>query len=440
MTINFYLPRYKSKKPEQTIFCRIYENKKELNLNTDRKVDPKFWDKESQRVNIRKVKNPTHKGKYTQVNKFLSDLENDLTEIYYRVRNQNHTASFDEIVNAINENFNKKEEEEINIHTAFKSFIIIKEEGYGNKNPIKYRTVQKYQRLQKLLIDFEKYKKKKIIFSDIGINLLGEIFQFMITELKFLNDTAYKNLQYLKTFFTYCYDNKYLLSNEYKNYETNVKEKDNEVIYLTREELIKLYNLELKNERLERVRDVFCFQCYTGQRYSDIENITRKQINKEKWNIRTVKNAKTLSIPLSDYALNILEKYKEFENPLPIISNQKMNKYLKELCKIAGFDEIIITSRKRGTKWIETEKPKYEYIGTHTARRTFVTMKINSGWSAEEIMKVTGHSDYKMVKKYFDIMDPIIENKMKEDDRKTKIMEEEMEEEKRKQLVVINMK
>ena len=67
MTIRFYLPRYKSKNPEQTIFCRIYQNKRELNLNTGEKIDPKYWDKERQRANIRKAKNQHLKNELADI-------------------------------------------------------------------------------------------------------------------------------------------------------------------------------------------------------------------------------------------------------------------------------------------------------------------------------------------------------------------------------------
>lgn len=442
MTINFYLPRYKSKSPEQTIFCRIYQNKKELNLNTDCKIKPEFWDKDKQRANVRKAKSTLQKSVLSNLNKILEAYEGKVNDVVNEYKSKNVSATFNEIINALNSHFNKKED--VNIHTAFKEFIIKREKGYsdGQDEGIKYRTVQKYQRLQRLLFDFEKHKKKKINFVDIDMNFLSEVFKYMVYELKFLNDTAFKNIQYLKTFLTYCFDAKYISSNEYKKFGSKrnqkSKGKQNEVIFLTSEELMTLYKLEIKNEKLERVKDVFCFQCFTGQRYGDIENIARNQIKNNEWHVRTEKTEDKISVPLDNYAQSILEKYKDFEKPLPVISNQKMNKYVKELCELAGFDETIITSRKRGNEWIEKVQPKYLYIGTHTARRTFVTVKINNGWTAEQIMKVTGHSDYKMVKKYFDILSVTIKDKMKEDEQIMRELEKKIEEEKRQQLTAIN--
>ena len=73
-------------------------------------------------------------------------------------------------------------------------------------------------------------------------------------------------------------------------------------------------------------------------------------------------------------SLKILEKYKDKEHPLPIISQQKTNDYLKELCKLVEIDEIQKKVKYSGTKRIEIEKSKYDFISTHTARRTFVTL------------------------------------------------------------------
>ena len=101
MTIRFYFPRYKSKNPEQTIFCRVYENKKELNLNTGCKCDSKYWDKNRQRVNLRKVKNPLQKNVLGNLNKILDAYETKVSDIVYQVRSKNPVASFDHIVDEI---------------------------------------------------------------------------------------------------------------------------------------------------------------------------------------------------------------------------------------------------------------------------------------------------------------------------------------------------
>ena len=86
--------------------------------------------------------------------------------------------------------------------------------------------------------------------------------------------------------------------------------------------------------------------------------------------------------------------------PLPIISNQKLNDYVKELCKMAGITEQVEIVRYRGTKREAITYPKFKLIGVHTGRKTFATLSLEKGMSAEEVMTITGHRDYQSFKRY----------------------------------------
>ncbi|RYE54766.1 MAG: site-specific integrase, partial [Sphingobacteriales bacterium] len=107
--------------------------------------------------------------------------------------------------------------------------------------------------------------------------------------------------------------------------------------------------------------------------------------------------------PLTPYSKGILAKYGEMHRPLPIISNQKLNEYIKELCEKAGINEPIEIVRFNGAKRIATTYPKYELIGVHTGRKTFATLSLERGMSAEEVMTITGHKDYQSFKRYVKI-------------------------------------
>lgn len=156
----------------------------------------------------------------------------------------------------------------------------------------------------------------------------------------------------------------------------------------------------------------FLFQCFTGQRFSDIAEIKRDDIKNNSWYLHTYKTKDIIEIPLTELALEILDKYKANEKPLPIISHQKTNQLLKEVCKLAGIDEPITIVRYRGNQRIEINKPKYEFISTHTARRTFVTLSLEKGMKAETIMEITGHKNYKTFKKYLKITSKVKHNEM----------------------------
>ena len=107
----------------------------------------------------------------------------------------------------------------------------------------------------------------------------------------------------------------------------------------------------------------------------------------------------------------ILDKYKAIEFPkgkaLPVLENQSMNRNLKILCKFAGINEEVRITTYKGNVRQDTIKQKWELIGTHTARRTFIVTALSQGIPPNVVMKWTGHSDYKSMKPYIDIVDSV---------------------------------
>lgn len=190
------------------------------------------------------------------------------------------------------------------------------------------------------------------------------------------------------------------------------------VIFLTWEELNQLKNYQIPETKqyLERVRDVFLFCCFTGLRYSDVHNLKKSDIRDGYIEITTVKTAERLIIELNNHSKAILDKYKEVEfeghKALPVISNQKMNDYLKELGELAGINEPVSETYYKGSRRIDTITPKYALLGTHAGRRTFICNALALGIPAQVVMKWTGHSDYKAMKPYIDIADDVKANAM----------------------------
>jgi integrase len=193
-----------------------------------------------------------------------------------------------------------------------------------------------------------------------------------------------------------------VVSDKYKDFK--IKKENLEVIVLSNEEFESLFYLDLSaNKRLAQVRDVFCFACTTGLRYSDLAQLKREHIKSDEIRITVKKTKEQLSVPLNPYSKAILAKYKAMHRPLPVISNQKLNDYIKELCKIAGISELVEIVRFRGTKREAITYKKYELIGVHTGRKTFATLSLEKGMSAEEVMTITGHRDYQSFKRYVKI-------------------------------------
>ena len=198
-------------------------------------------------------------------------------------------------------------------------------------------------------------------------------------------------------------------NNAYDTFKPKLKDTQKKIIFLTWEELNRLREFKIPptKQALERVRDVFLFQCFTGLRYSDVFNLRRSDIKGGHIEVTTVKTSDSLIIELNDHSRAIIEKYKdvEFENDkaLPVITNQKMNDYLKELAELAEINEPVRQTYYKGNEPIDEVTPKYALLGTHAGRRTFICNTLALGIPPQVVMKWTGHSDYKAMKPYIDI-------------------------------------
>lgn len=177
------------------------------------------------------------------------------------------------------------------------------------------------------------------------------------------------------------------------------------------------YEIPENKKYLERVRDVFLFCCYSSLRYSDVYNLKRSDIQNNKMLITTIKTHDDLAIELNKTTTALLKKYADCDFPdnkaLPVITNQKMNDYLKELCELAGIDTPISEVFYKGGVRHEITTPKYALMSTHAGRRTFICKALSMNIPPEVVMKWTGHSDYKAMKPYIAVADKVKADAMK---------------------------
>lgn len=168
------------------------------------------------------------------------------------------------------------------------------------------------------------------------------------------NSTIGKQLSFLKWFLRWSFKQGMHSNNAYDTFKPKLKDTQKKIIFLTWEELNRLREFKIPptKQALERVRDVFLFQCFTGLRYSDVFNLRRSDIKGDYIEVTIVKTSDSLIIELNDHSRAILEKYKdvEFENDkaLPVITNQKMNDYLKELAELAEINEPVRQTYYKG--------------------------------------------------------------------------------------------
>lgn len=177
----------------------------------------------------------------------------------------------------------------------------------------------------------------------------------------------------------------------------------NSAIYLTLEELEAIANYDLSGHQrgYRDARDLFIAEALTGQRFSDLQAMKWEEIDLDGgwWNMPTIKTAVTTRVPLAAPVRRIIESRKGKRTPLPRLSNQKTNQYIKEVAKLAEIDTPVTTQRLKGAKRDVQTRQKWELITTHTARRTFVTLALQNDVPVTALLGLT-HDDLRTLRLY----------------------------------------
>ncbi|RYU91356.1 site-specific integrase [Mucilaginibacter terrigena] len=374
------------------IYLRITIDSERVEIATKRNAPPDKWNTIAQ-----KVMGNTDEAK--SVNNHLKTVEQKAYEVYREMieRNIPITAqTFKDRMNGI--------EEEVVCRMLIPIFedhnrqveaLIGKE--YAPATAIRYQTTIKHVK------NFLKWKYK---VSDINIQDLDHEF---VTSLEFYlrtvrhcnNNSAVKYIKNLKKIIHICVANNWLVRSPFINYKTKIKEVIRD--FLSSDELDSISEKRFVSERLNQVRDVFLFSCYTGLAYADVNKLKRSEIStgidSQKWIFTTRQKTETASrIPLLPVALDLLKKYEDYPacinegKLLPVLSNQKMNAYLKEIADVCG---------------IEKE------LTFHIARHTFATtVTLANGVSIESVSKMLGHKNIRTTQHYAKILDSTVSRDM----------------------------
>lgn len=259
-------------------------------------------------------------------------------------------------------------------------------------------TIKEYRTVERRINEYD----TETLLADVDYNFLERFYQYLTT-CGIGNITAAKQLSTAKTFISYAVKKGLDVNPQYKAFSAK-RDTDIEVIALTQKEFNKLREVDLSEKpRLDAIRDVFLFSCSTGMRYSDLAQLAHHQI-KDDYILQTVaKTKQKLRIPLNKYSREILAKYADAPKPLPIISNQKSNDALHDLCEEAGFTDPVEIVRYKGTERVTEVLPKHELITMHCGRKTFCTLSLERGMNAQEVMAISGHRDYRSFKRYVNI-------------------------------------
>lgn len=261
-------------------------------------------------------------------------------------------------------------------------------------------TIRSLKRNQTRILNFEKSKGRKLYLEGIKTRDIESLVSYLQESSNHAKNTIADLIKTVKTVLKWAKEEG--MANEMEMPKLQVSWEDVPNVYLNEVELQHLFQMDLsQSPKLDRVRDLFLIGCWTGLRFSDFTNLKPENISGNTAKIRTQKTGQIVTIPIHPVVKSILEKYSG-EIP-PAISNQKMNDYLKDLCKLALFEDRSIESITRGGKKESSFKPKWEMVSTHTARRSFATNQYKAGFPSILLMKITGHQTEKAFLKYIKV-------------------------------------
>ena len=400
------------------IRMRVNFASQRIEFTTGYRIDVAKWDADKQRV-----KNGcTNKLKQSasEINAALLGYYTEIQEIFKHFEVAEVMPSPADVKSAFNarhrpddvqeEQTSEKLDASAEFCKAFDEFVRV----CGRQNDWTHATYEKFAAVKNHLRAF----RADLSFSFFNEAGLTEYVRYLREVREMRNSTIGKQLSFLKWFLRWSFSQGMHRNNAYDTFRPKLEDTQKKIIFLTWEELTKLREFEIPpaKQSLDRVRDVFLFQCFTGLRYSDVYNLRRSDIKEDHIEVTTIKTSDSLVIELNKHSKAILEKYQdvvfEHDKALPVITNQKMNEYLKELAELAGINEPIRQTYYKGNERIDEVTPKYALLGTHAGRRTFICNALALGIPPQVVMKWTGHSDYKAMKPYIDIADDIKANAM----------------------------
>lgn len=388
--INFYPRKDRVNEDGQMpIYVRFTVKSKRVNLSTGMFIHSKYWNEHGQRI---KEKAP---GAYA-MNQRLDRLKTEIQDYYNQLKSSGNEFTVITIKNYLLQTTNSKGILEI-FDFYLESILAKLHKGYS------VETYKHYKSSRKRLASFIEFQFNRSDYRIESIDYKFLDFFDVYLKQKFGNhqNTAWNYHKHLRRVLNLAISMEHIHKNPYNKYKVGLKETHRE--FLTIEEIKRLEEKEIKIERLAAVRDIFVFACYTGLSYSDIsklnKNHIRKGTDKKEWIIiDRNKTNNRCRIPILPKAKKILQKYKNYPKNqfkdllLPVLTNQKMNSYLKELGDICNINKSITM---------------------HMSRHTFATsVTLGNGVPIETVSKILGHTSLKTTQIYAKVLDHKISDDM----------------------------
>ena len=385
----FYLrSNYVNKEGKTSVMLRIYLNNERLSLgSTGISVKSSQWDKEKERI----------KGRTTEAlntNLQLDNIASGLQSIFRRIE-MSDIVSLERIKS---EFLGKKEE----IDTLMQLFEkhngdVAKQVGVS----VGKATLQKYNVCKRHFSEFleKQYKRSDLKLTELTYVVIREFDLYLRTEVGQNPNTATKTMKTFKTITLLGQKMGVLLHDPFMNHRFHIEPVNRG--FLTDEEILCIAHKQINIPRLEIIRDIFIFSCFTGLAYIDVSNLTPDHIvtlGDKQWIMtQRQKTSVETNVLLLDIPKAIIAKYggKTYRNGklFPMLTNQKTNSYLKEIADICGIKKNLTF---------------------HLARHTFATMSLSKGVPMESVSKMLGHTNIRTTQIYARITNKKIEHDMEE--------------------------
>jgi site-specific recombinase XerD len=390
--ILFYLRKPKGYvKGEIPVAMRITVNHARKEVSTKHACEPDRWNNQAQRA-----KGITEKVK--TLNAYLDSLERKVHEARLKILDTDKVVSAEAIVKILT----GQEEKAIMLLDVFrdhnKKMAALSGIEYSPGTVERYATTLSHTQT---FIEW-KYNRSDIEIKNLSFDFVSDMEFWLKSERKCNHNSTIKYIANLRKIINICLKSGWLQRDPFYGFKMTKREVVRE--YLNEEELQAITTKQFTIERLGQVRDIFIFSCYTGLAFIDAFQLTFSNISKgidgNQWIFSSRQKTDTPTrIPLLPKALEILEKYKSHPKcintgkVLPVLSNQKMNAYLKEIADLCGIT-----------------KP----LTFHIARHTFATtVTLNNDVPIESVSKMLGHKSIKITQHYAKIMDKKVSEDMR---------------------------
>ena len=363
---------------EHPIYCRLTVQGKSREFSTHHWVYDENWD-----PLLKKVRGNSENAR--SINNSINVLKTKLMNIRSDIEMSGKVLTAEVVVN---KHLGKSDKKRmlIDVHKYYNEHHVKKLIGkdYAEGTYGRYKTsldhVTKFIKFQYKLTDFP--------LLELDMSFATQYEYYLKTEHSCAHNTAIKYVKNLSAVINYARKQSWLVQHPFEHYQARLEKIDKS--YLTEAELNSIESKEFDNPRLEEIRDIFVFCCYTGLPYADVLKLSNQDIMfginmKKHINIKRTKTNVTSNIPLLDRALEILDKYKDhpqcvYSNKLlPVKSNQKLNAYLKEIATLCNCNKNLTT---------------------HIGRHTFATLMLTKGVSMEAVSSMLGHRSIKTTQIY----------------------------------------